>query len=286
MAGLCAVIITHPIEVVKVRIQMVGELQKKTGRTPMLSKSWEIITKEGIRKGLYSGLSASMLRQVVYTGLRFGMYSKVAATISPSGRLSLFQRVVASLITGGLAAFMANPLDIVLVRMQADGRLPEHLRRKYKNVFHGLYKIITTEGLTNLYKGASPNIMRGCCVNAGQITGYDTSKLWLRDHGFQDNLRTHFVASMCAGLLTSIIACPADLLRTRYMSGKSHGVGGNVTYSSVGDAIIKIFRTEGIRGFYKGWAAYYARVGPHVLSLFIFFEQSNRFLDFLRSKKL
>jgi len=127
--------------------------------------------------------------------------------------------------------------------------------------------------------------MRGACVNAGQITGYDTSKLWLRDRGFKDNLITHFIASMCAGFLTSVVACPADLLRTRYMNGKSHGFGGTVIYNSVMDAIVKILKTEGIGGFYKGWVAYYARVGPHVMSLFLFYEQTNTLLDWMRSNE-
>jgi len=168
--------------------------------------------------------------------------------------------------------------------MQADGRLPEHLQRKYKNVFDGLYKLAKIEGVGTFYRGASPNVMRGSCVNAGQITGYETSKIWLRDNGFADNFITHFIASMCAGLLTSIVACPADFLRTRYMSSKSRGLGGTVTYKSVPDAIVKIFRTEGIGAFWKGWAAYYARVGPHVMSLFLFYEQSNLLLDRLRKK--
>jgi len=128
IAGMCSVVLTHPIEVVKVRIQMTGELQKNASRTPLLKKSWEIISQEG-RVGLYSGLSAALLRQMVYTGIRFGLYGKISSLLAPKGRITLFERVIISILTGGLAALITNPLDLVLVRMQADGRLPESLKR-------------------------------------------------------------------------------------------------------------------------------------------------------------
>jgi len=202
--------------------------------------------------------------------------------------------------TGAIAAFISTPLgmlsvvvslplpfffffiDLVMVRMQADGRLPQHLQRKYRNVFHGIYQIVKKEGANTLWKGCSPNVLRAVCVTCGQISGYDTSKLWLQDRGFKDTFTTHFVASLFAGLVTSLLACPADFLRTRYMNSKSIGVGGTVTYTSLSDAVLKIVKTEGISGFYKGWTAYYARVAPHVLSLFICFEQANLVLDRIR----
>jgi len=39
--------------------------------------------------------------------------------------------------SGALAAAVACPADVVLVRMQADGRLPPPLRRNYRHVLHG-----------------------------------------------------------------------------------------------------------------------------------------------------
>ena len=41
---------------------------------------------------------------------------------------------------GGFAAFCSNPIEVTLVRMQADGRLPPAERRNYSNIFNGLYR--------------------------------------------------------------------------------------------------------------------------------------------------
>lgn len=60
---------------------------------------------------------------------------------------------------------------MMLVRMQADGRLPPHQRRNYRNVFHGewgrgagderaeltettgLYRVARDEGVAGWYRG-------------------------------------------------------------------------------------------------------------------------------------
>lgn len=39
------------------------------------------------------------------------------------------------------------------------------------------------------------------------------------------------------------------------------------------DALTKIYRVEGARGFFKGWLAHYMRIGPHTIFTFLFWEQ-------------
>ena len=51
------------------------------------------------------------------------------------------------MICGSLPAFIANPCDVVLVRMQADASLPFEKRRNYKNVIHGIQQIIKQESI-------------------------------------------------------------------------------------------------------------------------------------------
>eukprot|EP01124_Arcella_intermedia_P028210 TRINITY_DN567_c0_g1_i1.p1 TRINITY_DN567_c0_g1~~TRINITY_DN567_c0_g1_i1.p1 ORF type:complete len:265 (-),score=48.46 TRINITY_DN567_c0_g1_i1:497-1291(-) len=259
---------------------MTGELEKGGVKVSLFQHVKNIVAKEGV-SGLYAGLSAAIVRQAVFTGARFGLYSAIYATLTTHQAGSLLKKITVSAFAGGLSAVISNPLDLVLVRMQSDGRLPEHLRRNYKNVFHGVYSIWKNEGPGTLWRGSSPNVARAVFVTSSQISSYDTFKEFLRSRAYPDSFKTHFISSLFAGFVTSIVACPADFLRTRYMNSKIKGLGGTVSYSSLTDAIWKISKTEGIMGFYKGWVPYYARVAPHVLSLFIFFEQTNNLLDHL-----
>jgi hypothetical protein len=53
---------------------------------------------------------------------------------------------------GALGAFVGSPADLVLVRMQADGKLPPSQRRNYKHAFEGLARIIREEGIATCWK--------------------------------------------------------------------------------------------------------------------------------------
>merc|ERR1719159_1497741 len=106
-----------------------------------------IFQQEGL-PGLFKGVTASLLRQLLYSGTRFGVYdiTKDVLGDTPENPLPLYLKVPASLFAGAVGAYIGNPGDLVMVRMQADGKLPPELRRNYKNVFHALYSIVRLEG--------------------------------------------------------------------------------------------------------------------------------------------
>lgn len=49
--------------------------------------------------------------------------------------------------------------------------------------------------------------------------------------------------------------------------------GQGIYYSGVIDCFIKIVRTEGIRGLYKGFIPHYLRLGPHAMLVLLFFDE-------------
>ena len=65
---MAACLVTHPLDLAKVRLQTAT----KPGQS-LLSMIYQIITKEGFFK-IYSGLTASLLRQATYSMTRFGIY--------------------------------------------------------------------------------------------------------------------------------------------------------------------------------------------------------------------
>merc|ERR1711920_356094 len=74
-----------------------------------------------------------------------------------------------SIVAGGLAAAVANPTDIALVRMQADTTLPPALRRNYHGVGHALLTIARTEGVQGLFKGVSSTSARAMGQTFGTL---------------------------------------------------------------------------------------------------------------------
>ncbi|OTF78058.1 hypothetical protein BLA29_014567 [Euroglyphus maynei] len=57
---------------------------------------------------------------------------------------------------------------------------------------------------------------------------------------------------------------PFDVVSTRlYNQPVDPKTGAGQLYRGIPDCMIKIFRTEGILGFYKGFGASFLRLGPH-----------------------
>lgn len=87
------------------------------------------------------------------------------------------------MIAGACGAFVGTPAEVALVRMTADGRLPEAERRNYKNVFEALIRITRQEGVLMLWRGAIPTMGRSMVVNAAQLASYSQAKELLLNTG-------------------------------------------------------------------------------------------------------
>jgi len=172
-AGISGWIFVHPMDVLKVRMQLLGETGK-IGASPVLVMK-ELVKTEGVA-GLYSGLSAAIARQVTYTSLRIGIYDQLRTVLSTPGQPDSFAtKAAAGIGAGAIGSFVCCPVEVSLVRMQADGRLPvtevAHAccfsdesrsvcfsflkRRNYSSIFNALFRIAKEEGVTTYWRGAS-----------------------------------------------------------------------------------------------------------------------------------
>lgn len=72
--------VTFPLDTTKIRLQLQGEAVASGGaaaqKRGMVGMMVHVVKSEGIA-GLYGGLSAALLRQVVYGGLGVGLYEPV-----------------------------------------------------------------------------------------------------------------------------------------------------------------------------------------------------------------
>jgi len=132
-------------------------------------------------KALYSGLSAAITRQLTYTSMRLTFYDKLsysAAQHNNGSPLSFSQRLVCGLLAGSTAAAIICPVEVSLVRMQADSAIPDPAkRRNYKHIGDALSRIVKEEGLIKGgYKGVGPTVCRGAIVSMTQLGTYDQAK--------------------------------------------------------------------------------------------------------------
>jgi solute carrier family 25 oxoglutarate transporter 11 len=96
--------------------------------------------------------------------------------------LSFFQKAYCASIAGFVGALFANPADLALVRMQADNQLPVAERRNYKNVFDAFGRIAKEDGVSGLWRGATPTVIRAVVLNLAMLASYDEAKEKVLDY--------------------------------------------------------------------------------------------------------
>lgn len=310
IASIIAGCSTHPLDLIKVRMQLQGEshvpnpaLQtlrpalafNGTAAAPgvlhapppppppprvgPVSVGIRIFQTEGTA-ALFSGVSATVLRQTLYSTTRMGLYDVMKQTWSDpdTGNMPLVRKIAAGLIAGGIGAAVGNPADVAMVRMQADGRLPPAQRRNYSSVVDAIKQMSKQEGITSLWRGSSLTVNRAMIVTASQLASYDQIKETILEKGLlKDGLGTHVTASFAAGFVASVASNPVDVIKTRVMNMKVEA-GAPPPYSGAIDCAMKTVRAEGPMALYKGFIPTISRQGPFTVVLFVTLEQVRKLL--------
>lgn len=267
IAGMVATSVIQPIDMVKVRLQLAGE-GARTGPKPSPFTITRDIIAQGKVLDLYTGLSAGLLRQAVYTTARLGFFDtfmiRLTARAKEKGtQIGFAERAAAGLSAGGLAAMFGNPADLALIRMQSDGLKPIAERQNFKSVFDALGSIVRNEGVARLWAGASPTVVRAMALNFGQLAFFSEAKARLKNTGMSARTQT-LTASAVAGFFASAMSLPFDFVKTR-LQKQSKGPDGRLPYSGMVDCFKKVAKDEGIFRFYRGFGTYYVRIAPHAM---------------------
>jgi solute carrier family 25 (mitochondrial oxoglutarate transporter), member 11 len=265
LSGMTATVVVQPIDMIKVRLQLAGEGTKTGPRPTPLSVTREILA-QGKFLDLYTGLSAGLLRQAVYTTARLGFFDTFMGTLSTRAteqgrKVGFGERAAAGLSAGGLAAMIGNPADLALIRMQSDGLKPAAQRANYSSVIDALARIAKNEGVGALWAGAYPTVVRTMALNFGQLAFFSEAKTRLKDTPLSPQVQT-LTASAVAGFFASFFSLPFDFVKTR-LQKQTKGPDGKLPYSGMFDCFRKVAADEGLLRFYRGFSTYYVRIAPH-----------------------
>ncbi|KAG5634816.1 hypothetical protein H0H81_000619 [Sphagnurus paluster] len=167
---------------------------------------------------------------------------------------------------GGLVASIATcPLDVVKTKLQAQRAIQG--QRGYLGIADTVKTILSNQGIRGLYRGLGPTILGYLPTWAIYFAVYDGIKsvfggLSDREHriypaaqvkGYQPTRREHpwslhILSAMTAGAASTICTNPLWVIKTRFMTQTPE----DVRYKHTLDAALTIYRTEGIRAFYRG----------------------------------
>eukprot|EP01018_Ginkgo_biloba_P033754 Gb_25337 [translate_table: standard] len=272
-----AEICTIPLDTAKVRLQLQG---KQAAGEPLTALKYRgmvgtvttIAREEGLT-ALWKGIVPGLHRQCLFGGLRIGLYEPVKNLYVGKdfvGDVPLHKKILAALTTGALAITVASPTDLVKVRLQAEGKLPPGVPRRYSGAMNAYATIFKQEGLSALWTGLGPNVARNAIINAAELASYDQVKQsLLKLPGFSDNVFTHLLSGLGAGFFAVCIGSPVDVVKSRMM-------GDSKAYKNTIDCFVKTLKNDGPLAFYKGFLPNFGRLGSWNVIMFLTLEQTKK----------
>ena len=254
----------HPIDLFKVRLQVASATFG--GVVSGMAIARNVIKDEGV-KGLFSGLSAAIMRQAVYGTAKIGLHDSFSQSLKKMNNgqpLPFYQKTLSAMTAGVIASVVGNPFDLALVRMEADGCAPIAERRGYKNAIQAVYRIAKEEGIRTLWRGSIPMMCRAVAMNVGMLATYDQFKEMLLPYtgsGVMNNM----ASSALTSFVCSFTALPFDMMKTKLMNMHIDSVTGRLPYRNIADCAIKTVKKGGILSLWRGYWTFYARTAPHAM---------------------
>ncbi|KAJ8389492.1 hypothetical protein AAFF_G00120300 [Aldrovandia affinis] len=162
-----------------------------------------------------------------------------------------YENLAAGLSGGVISTMVLHPLDLVKIRFAVNDGLA--LRPKYDGMLHCMKNIWHLEGIRGLYQGVTPNIW-GTGASWGLYFFFYNAIKAFNQEGRQSELSAaeHLVSAAQAGVLTLCLTNPVWVTKTRLVL-QYNTDPSRKQYKGMLDALMKIYRHEGVPGLYRGF---------------------------------
>lgn len=115
-------VFSHPIDVVKTRLQVSGDgtAGAKNYKALGISGTVTSILKEEGAAAFWKGIGAAWLREASYTSLRLGLYAPIKHAMGVTGDSHFILKFTAGSLAGAIGSVAGNPFDVLKTRMMAN----------------------------------------------------------------------------------------------------------------------------------------------------------------------
>lgn len=297
-SGFFAGVVVCPLDVVKTRLQAQGAIIwiLKDLRIPQGSVKYKgfrgafktILKEEGIR-GLYRGLVPITIGYLPTWMIYFSIYER-AKTFYPRvlDRYGLYMPAIshcALAITAGMVLSIAvNPIWVVKTRLMVqtgknktvfDTKDLYAKRTYYKGTLDAFRTIYKEEGIRAFYRGLVPSLFG--LVHVGiHFPVYEKLKQIFHCDGNQSGVLGRLIMALSFSKMIALtITYPHEIVRTRMQIQPARD---RKRQARLVESVIKIYRKEGMRGFYAGYAINMARTVPLSAVTLVSFEYIKGYL--------
>ncbi|KAK8692620.1 hypothetical protein V6N13_076076 [Hibiscus sabdariffa] len=283
-AGVATVIIGHPFDTVKVKLQKHNTTVHGITYRNGLHCTARILATEGVR-GLYTGATPSFVGMAFESSLLFGIYSQTKQLLQGGIQSSRPQPQViipSAALGGAIISFVLCPSELVKCRMQIQGT--DSLVPKcsgYSSSLDCALKTIKSDGITGAFRGGSATLLRESVGNAVFFSVYEYVRYYMHlqlkpgssDHSSLVDMGIGILSGGLGGVAFWSTVLPLDVAKTIIQTAPDKSYSTNpfqVLYS--------IYQSAGLRGCYAGLGPTIARAFPANAAAIVTWELAMKLL--------
>ncbi|OAL26845.1 hypothetical protein AYO22_04012 [Fonsecaea multimorphosa] len=284
VGGVCAVIVGHPFDLVKVRLQT-AEKGVYSGAIDVVKKT---VAREGLARGLYAGVSAPLVGvtpmfAVSFWGYDMGKRLVDSFTTVPvknnTPQYSIGQISAAGFFSAIPMTLITAPFERVKVLLQIQGQkqLAPGEKPKYSGGLDVVRQLYNEGGIRSVFRGSAMTLARDGPGSAAYFAVYEYVKRSLSPKDAEGNatgelsLPAVMTAGASAGVAMWIPVFPVDTIKSRIQTAE-----GKPTISGV---ISQVYRSGGIKAFFPGFGPALARAIPANAATFVGVELAHKAMN-------
>ena len=289
LAGFSTTIVTHPLDVIKIRLQLSRDTPKTSHPLESvisvinrINQDAKVTYKSNHKPKAfnyliqyYRGITPNLIGNISAWGIYFALYAEFKSKVDTSN--TTLNYFTSSVLAGLSTSIITNPLWVLKTRILGSSRNESNA---YRSVTDGVKQMLAKEGITSFWKGTIPSLF--LVVQASlQITIYDHIKVYLLsgNHrsdsiGTTSHLTTwqYLYSSASSKIISMLILYPTQVVRSRLQYSQDSSL-------DIISVIKELYYKEGgLKGFYKGIDANILRVLPATCVTFVAYENVKRYL--------
>ncbi|OAA40339.1 Mitochondrial carrier domain protein [Metarhizium rileyi] len=279
-AGVVSTLVVHPLDIVKTRMQIYRSAGPSASPPTTISILRSLTSNAQPVLSLYRGLTPNLVGNATSWASFFFFKSRFERAIAYSNqraRPSAPDYFVASALAGASTSVLTNPVWVLKTRMLSSDKRSVGA---YPSMLAGARTILRTEGVAGFYRGLAVSLL-GVSHGAVQFAVYEPAKrVYFKQRVADGHLSPRLtneatiVLSSVAKLVAGAVTYPYQVLRSRmqnYRADERFGRG-------VGGVVARIWKEEGIVGFYRGLVPGVVRVMPATWVTFLVYENVKFYL--------
>lgn len=281
VGGICAVLVGHPFDLVKVRMQT-AEKGVYTGAIDVVKKT---IAREGLVRGLYAGVSAPLVGVTPMFAVSFWGYDVGKGLVERFSTVPMKNNIPQYSIGQISAAgfFSAIPMTIitapfervkVLLQIQGQKQLGPGEKPKYSGGLDVVRQLYKEGGIKSVFRGSAMTLARDGPGSAAYFATYEYVKRTLSPKDAEGNatgelsLPAVITAGGAAGIAMWIPVFPVDTVKSRLQSAEGR--------PTIGGTISGLYRNGGVKAFFPGFGPALARAVPANAATFLGVELAHK----------